>query len=136
MPGSNSHREFPHKPSTNLVAKALLLVAYFSLFSVQLCFRYTSDSFDLDAFRSSFVTAKAHQAVPVVIAAFRPTENAHHSILNKRYEPVNIIMDIPSGEFQVAPLYSIVPRSFYAKNETASTRDVVTAPSRGPPPVC
>ena len=132
LPGG--HIRSDKKPIVNAVSNSLLLVAYLSLFSVQLCFRYTSDSLDLDAFRSSFVTANVHSGA-LVTAAFYPITDAHHSILNKRYEPVNIVMDIPSGEVRIAPLYSFNEVTFHTTREAIARRSFDTAPLRGPPSI-
>jgi hypothetical protein len=116
-----------------MVSRVLLLVVYFFFFSVQLCLKYTSGSFDTDAFQCSFVTAKTHTAVQIS-AVFHPTDSKENdSILNKRFEPVTVCM--PCQEFRFMPMVTFVPRTFYVRDEAGAGRSPVTVSLRGPPAI-
>ena len=117
------------KTSKQLVSKVFLSLTYLLFLSVQVCFRYTSDSLmDLDARASSFAPAK-HAAPP----AFRQVpKHDLHSFLNKRYEPVPVL-DLPTQVSEVRPVYSTVYRKFYLRGEHSLTRSHSPALLRGPP---
>jgi hypothetical protein len=118
------------EPYKNVVLKVLLLLGYCFLFSVQLCFRYSSQSLDLDAYSSTaFVHAKGVRAPTVHVHA--STSHAHH-ILNKRFEPV-VELAMPPQEIGVAPVYSTVTQAFPLTREPIFARAIGIVPLRGPP---
>ena len=113
-----------------MVPKALLLLGYFFLFSVQICFRYSPQSLDLDAYSStSFVHGKGVGAQGAHLHA--RTAGVHH-ILNKRFEPV-VEMAMPAQEIGVAPLYMELRRTYPLVRAYAFSRSILTVPLRGPP---
>ncbi len=123
------------KPLRGVAFRVLLLLTYSLLFSVQVCFRYTGESLDLDAYRSTFVTASSH-AAPTSITFHKGDKTESPHILNKRFEPVNALY-IPTREFGLPVSYSLLRNTYYTKADHLTGRFPATVSLRGPPaPVC
>ena len=118
------------------MSRGFVLAAYVLLFSVQICFRYTTaHSVDLDQYSSTFTKATSHPAAATLFHGGTRRDTTH-SILNKRYQPVDII---PARVIAFSLGYSsgAVRPTFFAKNEPVTTRTGQAALLRGPPvPVC
>ena len=132
---ASGHTSLRKEPFKRLALKAFLLAGYCFFFSVQICFRYNTDSsLDLDAYSSkNFVHALAHG--PVSVQLHHKAGRTHH-ILNKRFEPVQAHV-LPVQEFRLSQLYVPVHREFCVLNEALHSRNLPFSPLRGPPaPVC
>lgn len=119
--------------------RLLLLLIYSFFFSVQVCFRYTNDAFDTDAFQSSFVTAQIHSGHhgPSAIVFSKQAKDKSDQILNKRFQPGDNISYIPSREFLLSPSFVLVSRKFYSIADPTCNLEKSTISSRGPPsPAC
>jgi hypothetical protein len=131
----NDHITKRNRLDRSWAARLLLSVVYVLFFSVQICFRYTSDASyasDLEA-----IQAKANQVHSLAgthgsAVVHLSGKTGSHSYLNKRYEPVSV-MDVPLQTSLVHPFPSAFTPKGYPRNEHGFTHPVLSTSLRGPP---
>lgn len=108
-----------------------MLVAYLLFFSVQICFRYTSPSVDLDEYSSSVVKTGQHIGIAPG-AVFHPVSPKSH-ILNKRFQPVDAAMPVQDLAFDLGDVSYPATRTYFSTTDPVVSRDRSTTLLRGPP---
>jgi hypothetical protein len=119
----------------DVASKVLVLVAYLLFFSVQICFRYTAPSVDLDEY-ASIIKAGGHTGPQVQTFVAPVTQHGKRHILNKRFQPGDAV-PAPSLEFHLEQVTYPFLEGFVPTGDPIVSRFRSAVLLRGPPvPMC
>lgn len=121
---------FGRKNCTKLFFKLLLLVVYFSFFSVQFFLRYTSaNSQQSLGFRAHFPAQAASEKL-----AYKNTHNPGKLLcyLNKRFQPQDAVM-LPVFDYGFRAFYRLVSNKSREQSSYLAVRKLNATSLRGPP---